>query len=175
MNVQDFITKWRRVELTERSASQQHFLDLCEVVGHPKPAEVDPAGEWFTFERGASKYGGGRGWADVWKRDCFGWEYKGKRRNLAAAYEQLLRYRESLENPPLLVVCDMERFEVHTNFTAAVNQTHEFGLEELGEPRNLEVLRAIFHAPERLRPQRIRSIARTWYCSRRATARPSPP
>jgi len=28
MNVSEFISKWRPVELTERSASQQHFLDL---------------------------------------------------------------------------------------------------------------------------------------------------
>ena len=58
------------------------------------------------------------GWADVWKRDHFGWEYKGKHKDLDAAYKQLLLYREDLENPPLLVVCDMDRFEVHTNFTA---------------------------------------------------------
>jgi type II restriction/modification system DNA methylase subunit YeeA len=153
MNVQDFINKWRRVELTERSASQQHFLDLCEVFEHPKPAEADASGEWFTFERGALKQGGGRGWADVWKRGYFGWEYKGKHRNLSAAYDQLLRYRESLENPPLLVTCDMERVVVHTNFTATVNRTHEVRLEEVAEPHNLEVLRALFHSPERLRPE----------------------
>jgi hypothetical protein len=137
-----FISKWRHVQLTERSASQQHFLDLCEVLEHPKPAEADPAGEWFTFERGAGKRGGGRGWADVWKREFFGWEYKGKRKNLDAAFDQLLLYRESLENSPLLIVCDMDRIRVHTNFTAAVNQVHEIRIEELGEPRNLEVLRA---------------------------------
>lgn len=148
-----FISKWRHVQLTERSASQQHFLDLCEVLEHPKPAEADPAGEWFTFERGTDKRGGGRGWADVWKREFFGWEYKGKRKNLDAAFDQLLLYRESLENPPLLVVCDMDRIRVHTNFTAAVNQMHEIRLEELGEPRNLEVLRAVFFDPGRLRPQ----------------------
>ena len=148
-----FISKWPHVQLTERSASQQHFLDLCEVLEHPKPAEADPAGEWFTFERGADKRGGGRGWADVWKRGFFGWEYKGKRKNLDAAFDQLLLYRESLENPPLLVVCDMDRVRVHTNFTAAVNQVHEIRLEELGEPRNLEVLRAVFFDPGRLRPQ----------------------
>jgi hypothetical protein len=27
---------------TERSAAQEHFLDLCEVASHPKPGEVDP-------------------------------------------------------------------------------------------------------------------------------------
>jgi hypothetical protein len=36
MNAAEFVAKWRKAELTERSASQQHFLDLCELVGHPK-------------------------------------------------------------------------------------------------------------------------------------------
>jgi hypothetical protein len=31
----------------------------------------------------------------VWKKDCFAWEYKGKKKNLDEAYKQLLRYRES--------------------------------------------------------------------------------
>ena len=41
-----------------------------------------------------------RGFADVWKKDCFAWEYKGKKKNLDEAYRQLLRYRESLLKPP---------------------------------------------------------------------------
>ncbi len=47
--------------------------------------------------------------ADVWKKGCFAWEYKGKHANLDEAYQQLLQYREALENPPLLVVSDIER------------------------------------------------------------------
>lgn len=74
-----FIAKWSRVALTERSSYQQHFLDLCELAEHPKPAESDPTGESFCFERGAAKQGGGDGWADVWKRGCFAIEYKGRR------------------------------------------------------------------------------------------------
>jgi hypothetical protein len=71
MTSAEFAAKWYRAELTERSAAQQHFPDLCELVGHPKPAEADPAGEWFTSERGAAKRGGAQGWADVWKRGFF--------------------------------------------------------------------------------------------------------
>ncbi len=56
-------------------------------------------------------------------RDHFGWEYKGKHKDLKEAYTQLQRYREALENPPLMVVCDMDRFEVHTNFTGTVKQS----------------------------------------------------
>ncbi len=152
MTPSEFTAKWRQAELSERSASQQHFLDLCALVEHPAPADVDPTGDTFTFEKGAAKAGGGEGWADVWKKGFFAWEYKGKRKNLAAAYEQLLRYREDLENPPLLVVCDMDRFSIHTNFTATPTVVHEFGLDDLADPANLDKLRAVFHAPDRLRP-----------------------
>jgi type II restriction/modification system DNA methylase subunit YeeA len=152
MNVSEFIDKWKSVELTERSASQQHFLDLCELLEHPKPAEADPKGEWFTFEKGAEKHGGGEGWADVWKKGFFGWEYKGKLKDLNAAYDQLLQYREALQSPPLLVVCDMDRIVVHTNFTATVKQVYEIPLAELATPRNLEILRHVFHQPEKLKP-----------------------
>lgn len=44
-----------KTELTERSASQQHFLDLCEVFDHPTPAAANPTGESFTFEKGAAR------------------------------------------------------------------------------------------------------------------------
>jgi len=152
MNVSEFVAKWQKVELTERSASQQHFLDLCEVLDHPKPALDDPTGERFTFEKGAAKHGGSQGWADVWKKEFFGWEYKGKHKDLKAAYDQLLLYREALENPPLLVVCDMDRIEIHTNFTATVSKTYEIRLNDLDTPRNIEIMRNLFHEPAKLRP-----------------------
>ena len=40
MTPAQFIAKWKPVTLSERSACQQHFLDLCEVLGQPKPAAV---------------------------------------------------------------------------------------------------------------------------------------
>jgi hypothetical protein len=152
MTPQQFIAKWKRVSLSERSACQQHFLDLCELLGQPKPAEADPDGTHYTFERGVSKLGGGDGWADVWMQGHFGWEYKGKRKSLTEAYQQLCLYREDLENPPLLVVCDMDRFEVHTNFTGTVKQIHRFDLDGLANPLNLDILRKVFTDPESLRP-----------------------
>jgi type II restriction/modification system DNA methylase subunit YeeA len=88
----------------------------------------------------------------VWKRAFFGWEYKGKHKDLDAAYDQLLLYREALENPPLLVVCDMDRFVIHTNFTATANKTYEITLNDLDSPRSIEILRYVFHEPEKLRP-----------------------
>ncbi len=160
MILSEFIAKWRKVELKERSASQEHFIDLCNAVDHPTPAAADPTGINFCFEKGAAKHGGGDGFADVWKRNFFGWEYKGKHKDLSAAYDQLLRYRNALENPPLLVVCDLDRIIIHTNFTGTVSSTHEIPLRSLDEPRNIEILRAVFHDPEVLRPGRT-SIAVT--------------
>ncbi len=116
---QDFVAKWRSTSLKERSAAQEHFIDLCHLIGHPTPAEADPAGTNFTFEAGANKQSGGPGWADVWKKGAFAWEYKGKHANLDAAYQQLLQYREALLNPPLLVVSDLDQIVIHTNFVKA--------------------------------------------------------
>lgn len=157
MTPHEFIQKWQAAQLSERSACQQHFLDLCDLLGQPKPAAADPEGTWYTFERGVRKNADdpnatGYGWADVWLRGHFGWEYKGKHKDLAAAYKQLLQYREDLENPPLLIVCDLDRFEIHTNFTGTVKQVHKFSLAELAEPANLDLLRRVFTDPESLRP-----------------------
>jgi type II restriction/modification system DNA methylase subunit YeeA len=90
----------------------------------------------------------------VWKKAFFGWEYKGKHKDLTAAYDQLLQYRNNLENPPLLVLCDLDRIIVNTNFTGTVSTAFEIPLESLADPRNIEIMRAVFHNPESLRPGR---------------------
>ena len=131
---------------------QQHFLDLCELLGQPKPAEADPDGTWYTFEKGVQTSEDKKGWADVWMRDHFAWEYKGKHKDLKAAYQQLQLYREALENPPLMVVCDMDRFEVHTNFTGTLKKQHDFDLAGLADPANLDILRRVFTDPNSLKP-----------------------
>lgn len=147
----DFVRKWKGVQLKERSASQSHFNDLCELIGHPTPIEDDPIGERFTFEKGASKASGGEGWADVWKRGYFGWEYKGKHADLDKAYQQLLMYKDALENPPLLVTCDIDRIVVHSNFTNTVRNVVEITLDDLLTGEGLDNLRAIFRDPERFK------------------------
>ena len=139
-----FIQKWKAVQLKERSAAQEHFLDLCRLLEERTPADADPLGEWYCFERGASKFTGGDGWADVWKRGCFGWEYKGKHKDLKAAYVQLQQYAVALENPPLLVVCDLDRFRIHTNWTNTVQVIHEITLDDLHEPEKRQYLKWAF-------------------------------
>ena len=151
-----FIAKWKAAELKESAAAQSHFNDLCAMLGEPTPTEADPKGEWYAFEKGATKTTGGEGWADVWKRGHFGWEYKGKTKSLDKAFAQLQQYALALENPPLLVVCDLDRFRIHTNWTNTVSEVHEFTLDDLAEAKIRQKLKWVLSDPEKLRPQKTR-------------------
>src|SRR5947209_17189058 len=126
-----FAIKWQQTQLTERAAYQQHFRDLCEALGVPHPTEEDLIGNNYTFEKHVTKVSDGKGFADVWKRDAFAFEYKLPGGDLKKAYKQLIDYHEDLENPPLLVVCDFKRFEVHTKFESQRSRVYAFNLEEL--------------------------------------------
>ena len=152
MTPQAFIQKWRCATLTERAAAQSHFNDLCAVLAEPAPTDADPSGEWFAFEKGAKKTGGGQGWADVWKKGCFAWEYKSKHKDLQTALRQLQQYALALENPPLLIVSDMETIEIHTNFTSTAHVVHRLTLDDLDHPDQRRLLKLAFTEPERLKP-----------------------
>lgn len=158
MTPQEFLNKWRHVELKERSASQSHFNDICRLLDIEDPISADPKGEWFTFEKGASKTGGGEGWADVWRKECFAWEYKGKKKDLDRAFAQLQQYAIALDNPPLLIVSDMDRFRIHTNWTNTVQEVREFALDDLLDGATRDLLRACFLDPERLKPAKTRQM-----------------
>jgi len=148
MTALQFVEMWRDSELRERQGSQMHFLMLCDLLGEPKP--TDP--ESYCFERGAEKAGGGDGWADVWRKGCFAWEYKGKHANLGAALRQLQTYTLDLQMPPYLVVSDMERIVVHTNWNNTVSETHEWTLDDLLDAQKLDLLKQVFNGSEKLKP-----------------------
>jgi hypothetical protein len=173
MSPAEFKKKWARYSGKETAAYQEHFNDVCALLGHSSPAAADPTGsESFCFQKRVVKdaelfalQDSGRvaeepddererGFADVWKKGFFAWEYKGKKKNLDAAYQQLLRYRESLLNPPLLVVCDFDRYVIRTNFNGTVQETHEFTNANIDSPHVQHLLRAVFTDPEFLKPQR---------------------
>lgn len=156
MTPHEFVSKWRGVELKERSASQSHFNDLCALLGLLDPVSADPQGEWFTFEKGASKTTGGDGWADVWRKECFAWEYKGPHANLQKAFAQLLQYSVALKNPPLLIASDMDVIRVHTNWTNTVQEVHDFTLDDLLDGAVRERLKQAFVDPEAFKPQKTR-------------------
>jgi type II restriction/modification system DNA methylase subunit YeeA len=156
MTPEDFIAKWRGTTRTERSAAQEHFLDLCRLLDVPTPGEVDRHGTEYTFEKTTRKIGGKAGFADVWRKHCFAWEYKGKQRNLVKAYAQLKLYADAFENPPLLIVSDMQEIRVHTNFTNTVAQQHVIALADLRSVEHRALLRNCFLHPERLLPTESR-------------------
>lgn len=144
-----FISKWQSNRASERAGGQHFFLDLCDLLGVDKPN--DP--ESYCFERGAIRTGAGRGWADVWKRNCFAWENKRPDQKLGAALKQLMTYALALENPPLLVVCDRKIIEIHTHFTGTPSETHTIRIGDIGLPENLQKLRWLFSEPENFRPR----------------------
>jgi type II restriction/modification system DNA methylase subunit YeeA len=149
MTPQAFIAKWRDNPLSEKAGAQSYFLDLCDLLGVTKPNDPDN----YCFERGATRTGAGHGWADVWKRGAFAWESKAPGKDLGAALKQLMTYALALDNPPLLVVSDRGRIEIHTHFTGTPSEVHSIRLEEIGEPLNLQKLRWLFEAPDRFKPK----------------------
>ncbi len=117
---------------------------------------------WYAFEKGAEKLGGGDGFADVWKRGHFAWEYKGKRKDLAAAYRQLLRLPRGAREPAA-------PRRLRPRPLRGPHQLH--GHRRRGPPPSpsttsaadpaepLRILRAVFSDPEALRPTRTRQRA----------------
>lgn len=109
----EFVQRWQGRELTERAAAQSHFTDLCRMLGVPAPTDNRETDSSYGFEArtdisasgvyatapgddGLPMYrvttGGGPGFADVWKRGNFCWEYKqrGKYRTLDIALALLI-------------------------------------------------------------------------------------
>jgi len=153
----DFIKKWKAITQTERAVSHSHFIELCNLLGEKPPTDADHDGSKYCFERGAAKTTGKKGWADVWKKECFGWEYKGKHKDLTAAFAQLQQYAPVLENPPLLIVCDFDRFRIHTNWTNSISEVHDFTLDDLRDAKIRQKLKWAWREPERLRPGKTRA------------------
>jgi hypothetical protein len=151
-SVTTFIEKWgpggKSYKLGERAGAQAHFYELCGVLDVPPPD--DP--ESYCFEKGFRAIATSRGFADVWKRGHFGWEYKAPKGDLDAALQQLVQYALPLENPPLLIVSDRLTIEIHTHFTGHPSVKTVVGLQELRDPVVRELLRSAFTDPYRFKP-----------------------
>jgi type II restriction/modification system DNA methylase subunit YeeA len=158
MTPHEFIRKWKPVALTERQTAQEHFIDLCRLVNHPTPVEDDPSGERYCFEKGALKSSGRPGFADVWKKGHFAFEYKKKKKSLGEALKQLSQYAWNLENPPLNVVCDTNAIRIVTAWTNTLSKTFDLSLDDLADPEKFAILHAVFHDPEKLRGHMTREM-----------------
>jgi hypothetical protein len=158
LRARDFIVKWPAGTpahaLGERAGAQAHFIDLCQVLGVPEPA--DP--EHHCFERALTRTGSGserrNGFADVWLRGRFAWAYKAPGKSLDAALRQLMMCALPLESPPLLVVSDRQRIEMHTHFSGPPSERHVFALDDIHRPEVQQRLRALWTAPDSYKPQR---------------------
>lgn len=62
MSPAEFAQKWKGSTAKERSASQEHFIDLCQMLGYPTPIS-DPTGDYYAFEKGIEKSTGDDGFA----------------------------------------------------------------------------------------------------------------
>lgn len=157
MTPEQFVTKWSTIQQSERASAQPHFLDICRLVNHPTPQEYDPAGELFSFETRTVKSDGQKGFADVYFRGHFIWEYKGPHKNLDKAYQQLQLYREALHNPPLLITSDIYTIIIHTNFTNYPTVQHKIDFDRLLKGDGLELLQRAFFNPGSFQPAESRA------------------
>ncbi|MDF2578357.1 MAG: hypothetical protein K0S74_1841 [Chlamydiales bacterium] len=149
--IRHYIQRWKKSLLNEQQGAQTHFLELCELFSFPKPSPDD---ETYLFEKQLTKVSGAKGRSDVWKRGHFVWEYKSKGEDLGKALEQLHLYLPALENPPILIACDMERFEIRTNWTNHVTNSYSYTIQDLLKPEFQKLLKAVFENPESLKPSK---------------------
>lgn len=159
LTVQDFVENWRGTELSERASYQAHFMDLCRFVDYETPSGSgkDSHDNIFSFEYSLKKLEGTQGFADVYLQGHFAIEYKApnKYKDLRAAYDQLLQYREQLQNPPLLIVTDIQNWEIHTNWSNTEKRVYRFTHEDiLNRSVVQDYLRHIFTDPAKLHPHR---------------------
>lgn len=165
MQPREFADKWRALasHVSERAAYQEHWRDLCALLGQPTPSS-DPTGQDYAFEKHVRKVGTGEtGFADVFRRDHFIVEYKAPGKSLGRAWQQAVMYAAELGNPPLLLVCDLHTLEIHTNFTGSAPRTLRLSLDDIaadapvgGDLTALSALRACFREPGLLDPRLLR-------------------
>ncbi|NJL06175.1 MAG: class I SAM-dependent DNA methyltransferase, partial [Chloroflexaceae bacterium] len=148
-----FAEKWASNTLNEKAVAQTHFNELCAMLGIPAPNDNPALQDEYRFEQPLAKSGGGAGFADVWHAGKFVWEYKTTGRSLDQAYTQLLLYKDDLGNPPVLVVCDIERYILRVVYTGTPTIKHEFTNADLENTTTRELLRDALTYPERLKPQ----------------------
>ena len=154
MTPQDFIHQWSPggggYSMSERAGAQPHFIELCNVLGVQSPNDA----ENYSFEYGATLLDGKRGFADVFKRGTFAWEYKQPGGDLVGALRRLKDYASAMHNPPLLVVSDRMVFRIYTQFTGRPTEAYEVALKELTDPTKRELLRRALTDPISFQPTR---------------------
>ena len=144
MTPSEFVATWQNSGLNEEQGAHSWFNDLCDLIGHPRPAgELD--GLAYTYEQ----------WVETGKADCyyeshFCWEFKTAEHQLHDAMRQALGYSMYLKTPPLLVVSAFNVIRIRTNFPGMESVQREIRIVELAEPQSesLNILRRVFTDPD---------------------------
>ncbi|MCD0161093.1 class I SAM-dependent DNA methyltransferase [Deinococcus sp. 6YEL10] len=161
MTPEEFVKLYRNLKATERASAQTWFNDLCDLLEVPRPISLKSNSGDYGYEKTVSKLAGGRGFVDVWLSGSFGWEFKRKGRNLLDALVQLTAYRNDINNPPLLIVSDIDRIEIHTNFTGTQKAVEVFELKDLLDDKKRLRLRQAWEDPHVFDPSQTRAILTT--------------
>jgi hypothetical protein len=147
----EFVKNWNDSTLREQQGAQLHFFQLVELLGLNPSQYLGTTGEGAVFEQHVEKTDGGAGRADVWYAGRFAWEYKGKLKDLDSAYAQLLSYRASLDNPPVLVVCDFLEYRIYPQWPNLSGQPIKLFNKDLLDDKNRQLLRWVLTDPEKIK------------------------
>lgn len=176
--VDAFIAKWHGVTASELSTSQSFLIDLCELLGVPRPHPTPEQDYMFerpiTFVHGDGSTSAGR--IDLYRRGAFvleskklrqGTGHKGfddallRARSQAEAYARALPASEG--RPPFLVVVDVgRRIELYSEFSRSGGtyvpfpdpSSHRIALQDLRRDEIRERLRRVWLDPMSLDPSR---------------------
>lgn len=180
----EFIARWRGITASELSTSQSFVIELCDLLGVPRPHPTPEQDYMFerpiTFRHGDGSTSAGR--VDCYRRGHFVWESKklkdGERQAAAGSRrfdEALLRARQQAEDyaralpaaegrPPFLVVVDVGHvIELYAEFTRSGAtytpfpdpRSHRIRLEQLADEAVRERLRRLWTDPMSLDPSRV--------------------
>ncbi|MEN9544187.1 MAG: hypothetical protein RLZZ598_1020, partial [Pseudomonadota bacterium] len=174
-----FIQRWQGVNASELSTSQSFVIELCELLGVPRPhatAEQDYMFERrVTFAHGDGSTSAGR--IDCYRRGALIWESKKLKASATSTKsfdDALLRARSQAEayaralpategRPPFLVVVDVGHvIELYAEFTRSGAtytpfpdpRSHRIQLQDLADETVRERLRALWTDPLSLDPSR---------------------
>jgi len=176
---QAFIDRWRGVAASELATAQSFVMDLCELLGVPKPHATPEQDYMFerpvTFSHGDGSKSAGR--IDCYRRGHFvleakklkaGAHTKGFDDGLLRARSQGESYARALPSeegrPPFVMVVDVGTvIEVYAEFSRTGGtytpfpdpRSHRILLTDLAKPEVLELLKNIWTQPDALNPALI--------------------
>lgn len=174
-----FIARWQGVAASELATAQSFVIELCELLGVPRPHATPEQDYMFerpvTFQHGDGSTSSGR--IDCYRRGCFVLEAKKLRAaghtkgfddGMLRAHSQAMGYARALPvaegRPPFVLVVDVGHvIELYAEFSQSGGaytpypdaRSHRLALADLGDARVRQRLRQVWLEPHRLNPALI--------------------